>query len=159
MFSGDVTEAPEVTDIPGDLSAAAADARDQLIQALADLDDGIALKYLEGQDIPEAEIKAAIRKATIAVKLIPVLAGTALRNKGIHPLLDAVIDYLPSPADVPPVTGVDPRNTTEKLTRPPKNNEPFAALAFKIAMDEGRKVVFMSTISRSLSRTTTWSFE
>jgi elongation factor G len=147
MFSGDVTEAPEVADIPGDVAAAAADARDQMIQSLADLDDGIAAKYLDGQEISEAEIKSVIRKATINVKMIPVLAGTALRNKGIHPLLDAVIDYLPSPADVPPVTGVDPRSTTEKLTRAPKNNEPFAALAFKIAMDEGRKVVFMRIFS------------
>jgi len=81
------------------------------------------------------------------VKIVPVLCGTALRNKGIHPLLDAVIAYLPSPADVPPVTGVDPRNTDEKLTRAPKNNEPFAALAFKIAMDEGRKVVFLRIFS------------
>jgi elongation factor G len=147
MFSGDVTEAPEIAEIPSELAAAAADARDQMIQSLADLDDGIAAKYLEGQEITEAELKAVIRKSTINVKMIPVLAGTALRNKGIHPLLDAVIDYLPSPADVPPVTGVDPRNTTEKLTRAPKNNEPFAALAFKIAMDEGRKVVFMRIFS------------
>ena len=150
MFSGDVTYVPEVVDIPSDLAAAAADARDQLIQALADLDDAIAVKYLEAQDITEAEIKAAIRKATIAVKMIPVLAGTALRNKGIHPLLDAVIEYLPSPADVPPVSGVDPRDTNEKLTRAPKNNEPFSALAFKIAMDEGRKVVFLRIFSGML---------
>ena len=147
MFTGDVTEAPEVTDIPADLAAAAVDARDQMIQAIADLDDSIAEKYLEGGVLTTAEIKAAIRKATIAVKMVPVLNGTALRNKGIHPLLDAVIDYLPSPADVPPVTGVDPRNTTEKLVRQPKNTEPFAALAFKIAMDEGRKVVFMRVFS------------
>ncbi len=150
MFTGDVTDTPEVVDIPGDLAAPAADARDQMIQSIADLDDAIAVKYLEGQDITTAELDAAIRKATIAVKLIPVLAGTALRNKGIHPLLDAVIAYLPSPADVPPVTGVDPRNTTERLTRLPKNNEPFAALAFKIAMDEGRKVVFMRVFSGTI---------
>jgi elongation factor G len=150
MFSGEVTDAPEVTEIPQDLAGAAADARDQMIQSLADLDDAIAEKYLEGADIPEADIKAAIRKATIAVKMIPVLAGTALRNKGIHPLLDAVIDYLPSPADLPPVQGVDPRNTNEKLTRSPKNNEPFSALAFKIAMDEGRKVVFMRIFSGTI---------
>jgi len=150
MFSGDVTDTPDIADIPSDLAASAADARDQMIQSLADLDDAIAVKYLEGQDITEAEIKAAIRKATIAVKMIPVLAGTALRNKGIHPLLDAVIDYLPSPADVPPVTGVDPRNTSEKLTRAPKNNEPLSALAFKIAMDEGRKVIFLRIFSGML---------
>jgi elongation factor G len=150
MFSGDVTDVPDIEDIPSDLAAAAADARDQMIQSLADLDDSIAEKYLEGTTIPEADLKASIRKATIAVKMVPVFGGTALRNKGIHPLLDAVIDYLPSPADVPPVTGVDPRNTTEKLTRAPKNNEPFAALAFKIAMDEGRKVVFMRIFSGML---------
>src|SRR3569623_281466 len=150
MFSGDVSEAPTQADIPGDLAAAAADARDQMIQSLADLDDAIAEKYLEGADIAEAVVKAAIRKATIAVKMIPVLAGTALRNKGIHSLLDAVIDYLPSPADLPPVQGVDPRNTSEKLSRSPKNNEPFSALAFKIAMDEGRKVVFMRIFSGTL---------
>jgi elongation factor G len=150
MFTGDVTDAPEVTDIPADLAAAAADARDQMIQAIADLDDSIAEKYLEGAQLTEVELKAAIRKATIAVKIVPVLGGTALRNKGIHPLLDAVIDYLPSPADVPPVTGVDPRNTSEKLVRMPKNNEPFAALAFKIAMDEGRKVVFLRIFSGTL---------
>ena len=150
MFTGDVTDVPEVTDIPDDIAASAADARDQMIQAIADLDDSIAEKYLEGGELTVAEIKAAIRKATIAVKMVPVLNGTALRNKGIHPLLDAVIDYLPSPADVPPVTGVDPRNTSEKLVRQPKNTEPFSALAFKIAMDEGRKVVFLRIFSGML---------
>ena len=150
MFSGDVTETPDVVEIPADLAAAAADARDQMIQALADLDDTIAAKYLDGQDITEAELDAVIRKNTIAVKMVPVLGGTALRNKGVHELLDAVIAYLPSPADVPPVTGVDPRNTEEKLVRHPKNNEPFAALAFKIAMDEGRKVVFMRVFSGTI---------
>src|SRR4051794_8786624 len=150
MFTGDVTDTPDVVDIPDELAGAAADARDSLIQALADLDDAIAVKYLDGQEPTVAELDAAIRKATMAVKMVPVLGGTALRNKGIHPLLDAVIAYLPSPADVPPVTGVDPRNTDEKLTRAPKNNEPFAALAFKIAMDEGRKVVFLRVFSGTL---------
>src|SRR3954469_1463011 len=150
MFTGDVTDTPDVVDIPDELAGAAADARDSLIQALADLDDAIAVKYLDGQELTVAQLDAAIRKATMAVKMVPVLGGTALRNKGIHPLLDAVIAYLPSPADVPPVTGVDPRNTDEKLTRAPKNNEPFAALAFKIAMDEGRKVVFLRVFSGTL---------
>jgi len=155
MFTGDVTDTPEIVDIPDELAAAAADARDAMIQALADLDDAIAVKYLDGQDIAAAEIDAAIRKATIAVKMVPVLGGTALRNKGIHPLLDAVIAYLPSPADVPPVSGVDPRSIAsgkgeERLTRAPKNSEPFAALAFKIAMDEGRKVVFLRVFSGTL---------
>jgi elongation factor G len=150
MFTGDVTDAPEVTAIPSALAGAAAEARDQMIQALADLDDGIAVKYLEGQELTPAELDAAIRRATIAVKLVPVLAGTALRNKGIHPLLDAVIAYLPSPADVPPVHGVDPRDKAAHLTRAPKNSEPLAALAFKIAMDEGRKVVFLRVFSGTI---------
>jgi elongation factor G len=155
MFTGDVTDTPDIVEIPDELAAVAADARDSMIQALADLDDAIAVKYLDGQDLPAAELDAAIRKATIAVKMVPVLGGTALRNKGIHPLLDAVIAYLPSPADVPPVTGVDPRSIAsgkgeERLTRAPKNSEPFAALAFKIAMDEGRKVVFLRIFSGTL---------
>ncbi len=150
MFTGDVTDTPEVVDIPDELVAPAADARDQMIQAIADLDDAIALKYLEGAELTAAELDASIRKATIAVKMVPVFGGTALRNKGIHPLLDGVIAYLPSPADVPPVTGVDPRNTSERLTRQPKNSEPFAALAFKIAMDDGRKVVFMRVFSGTI---------
>ncbi len=155
MFSGDVTDTPTVEAIPAELAASAADARDKMIQSIADLDDAIAMKYLEGQDIPQAELVAAIRKATIAVKIIPVLAGTALRNKGIHSLLDAVVDYLPSPADVPPIEGVDPRTlrdggSGEKVVRLPKNSEPFSALAFKIAMDEGRKVVFLRLFSGTL---------
>ncbi len=148
-FSGEIVDTPELRPIPGELAGAVAEARERLIAAVADVDDVIAEKYLEGAAIPAAELKAALRKAVIAVKIIPVLGGTALRNKGIHPLLDAVIELLPAPTDVPPVTGVDPRNPngTEKLTRAPRNSEPFAALAFKIAMDEGRKVVFLRVFS------------
>jgi elongation factor G len=151
VFSGDVTAAPEVTDIPAELADDAAIARDQMIQSIADVDDGIAEKYLEGQALTEAELVLALRKATIAVKIVPVLGGTALRNKGIHPLLDAVLAYLPSPLDVPPVQGVDPKDTEKKLVRAPKNGEPFSALAFKIAMDEGRKVVFLRIFSGMLN--------
>ncbi len=155
MYTGDVTDAPEVIPIPADLVASAASARDQMIEALADVDDTVAAKYLDGGDFSPAELAAALRKATIAVKIIPVLCGTALRNKGIHPLLDAVIAYLPSPVDVPAVQGVDPRTLKdggdgEKITRAPKNTDPFAALAFKIAMDEGRKVVFLRVFSGTI---------
>ena len=155
MYTGDVTDAPEVIAIPADLVASAASARDQMIEALADVDDTVAAKYLDGGDFTPAELAAALRKATIAVKIIPVLCGTALRNKGIHPLLDAVIAYLPSPVDVPAVQGVDPRTIKdggqgEKITRAPKNTDPFAALAFKIAMDEGRKVVFLRVFSGTI---------
>ncbi|HUQ02912.1 MAG TPA: elongation factor G [Kofleriaceae bacterium] len=146
-FSGDLADKPDVKPVPDEMTAAVAEAREKLVAAIADVDDVIAEKYLEGTAIPVADLKAALRKAVIAVKIIPVLVGTALRNKGIHPLLDAVIELLPAPTDLPPVSGVDPRNTTEKLTRAPKNADPFAALAFKIAMDEGRKVVFMRVFS------------
>lgn len=146
-FTGEVTDVPVVSDVPAAHAEEVAKARDTLLGALADLDDAIAEKYLEGTELTEAEIKIAIRKNTINVKMVPVLVGTALRNKGVQPLLDAVVDYLPSPLDVPPVTGVDPRNTSEKLVRAPKNTEPFASLAFKIAMDEGRKVVFLRIMS------------
>ena len=150
-FTGEIGDVPEPMDIPADLTEAVATGRDLLIQAVADLDDAIAEKYLEGEEITALELKAAIRKATLGVEMIPVFAGTALRNKGIHPLLDAIIDYLPSPAEVPPVHGVDPRNTDIKLTRAAKNSEPFAALAFKIAMDEGRKVVFLRIFSGTVT--------
>jgi len=150
-FSGELADPPHVEEIPADLADAAAKARDAMIAALADLDDQIAEKYLEGAELDPKELDAVIRKATIGVRIVPVLGGTALRNKGIHPLLDGVIAYLPSPADLPPVHGVDPRNTEEKLTRAPKNSEPFSALAFKIAMDEGRKVVFLRIFSGTLS--------
>ncbi len=149
-FSGELEDKPDVRAIPDELAPAVAEAREKLIAAIADVDDAIAERYLEGAEIPDVDLKLALRKAVIAVKIVPVLGGTALRNKGIHPLLDAVIDLLPSPADLPPVVGVDPRTTTEKLMRSPKNNEPFAALAFKIAMDEGRKVVFMRIFSGTL---------
>ncbi len=147
MFADSLEDPPTVEEIPAELADEAAAARDRMISSVADFDDAIAEKYLEAKEITEAELVAAIRKATIAVKIVPVLGGTALRNKGIHPLLDAVMAYLPSPVDLPPVTGVDPRNTSEKLVRGPKNNEPMSALAFKIAMDEGRKVVFLRLFS------------
>ncbi|MEZ4399435.1 MAG: elongation factor G [Kofleriaceae bacterium] len=150
-FTGDLNDPPEVRPVPAELADQVAEARDRMIAAIADHDDAIAERYLEGAELPVADLKAALRKAVIAVKIVPVLGGTALRNKGIHPLLDAVIDFLPSPADVPPVSGVDPRDTTARLVRQPKNNEPLAALAFKVAMDEGRKVVCLRIFSGTFS--------
>jgi elongation factor G len=146
-FTGEETDGPIEGDIPGNLRDAAAAAREKLVEAIADVDDVIAEKFLEGGDIPEAELRAALRKATIGCKLVPVLCGTALRNKGVQLLLDAVVDYLPSPVEVPPVTGVHPKKPEEKLVRKPDEKEPLSALAFKIAMDEGRKVVFLRIFS------------
>jgi elongation factor G len=149
-FTGDPNNEVVEGEIPPEHAEAAAAAREQLLEKIGEVDDGIAEKFLEGQDIPDADLIAAIRRACIAVKIVPVLCGAALRNKGVRPLLDAVVAYLPSPVDLPPVHGVNPRDTDEKLERAPRDSEPLAALAFKVEMDEGRKVVFMRIFSGTL---------
>ena len=136
-------------DIPDELRAQALEHRDRMIALLADVDDGIAEKYLEGTEIPEAEIIEAIRKATISLKIVPVLCGSALRNKGVQPLLDAVVHYLPSPEDIPPVTGLNPL-TKQQEVRASSDKEPLAALAFKIMQDEGRKLTYLRIYSGRL---------
>jgi elongation factor G len=146
VFTGEEAEAPEEQPIPAEMVAEVAAARDKLIEAAADFDDAIANAYLEGQPITTAALKAALRKGTLACGLVPVLAGAALRNKGIQPLLDAVCDYLPSPTEVPPVTGHIP-GTEEVVSRPADDAAPFCALAFKVAMDEGRKTVYLRVYS------------
>ena len=117
--------------------------RGLMIEKIAETDDDLLLKYLEEEEIGDQEIKDALRKATIDYRIVPVLCGTALRTKGIQPLIDAVCDYLPSPLDVPPVTGADPA-TDEELIRRPDPSEPFSALAFKTVSDPyiGRLVYF-----------------
>ncbi len=124
-----------VEEIPADLAEKAAEARNEMIETLADQDDEFAELYLDGAEITPELLKPAIRRATLAAKLNPVLCGTAFKNKGVQPLLDAVIDFLPSPIDVGAVTGLDPRDESKTDTREPKESEPFAALAFKIASD------------------------
>jgi elongation factor G len=124
-----------VEDVPEALRDEAVRARERMIEALADHDDAIAEKYLEGEPISEQEIRAALRRETIGLRLVPVLCGAAFRNKGIQPLLDAVIYYLPSPVDIPPVQGVDPR-TGETVVRRAGDDEPLAALVFKIMADK-----------------------
>jgi elongation factor G len=145
-FSGDETEGPREDDVPAAMADVVAAAREKVIEAAADADDVIAAAFLEGQPIAEAALKAALRKATIDCKIVPVLAGAALRNKGVQPLLDAVCDYLPSPLEVPPVTGTVP-GSEEPASRPPEDAAPFSALAFKVAMDEGRKSVYLRIYS------------
>jgi elongation factor G len=124
-----------VEEIPADLVDTAAEARNEMIETLADQDDEFAEAYLDGAEITPELLKPAIRRATLAAKLNPILCGTAFKNKGVQPLLDAVIDFLPSPIDVGAITGLDPRDETITDTREPKESEPFAALAFKIASD------------------------
>ena len=145
-FSGAEDDPPREDSIPAAMADKVAAAREKLIEAAADLDDTIATAYLEGKPIEPVALMAALRKGTIQCSIVPVLAGSALRNKGIQPLLDAVCDYLPAPTEVPPIQGKDP-TTNEPTTRPPEDSAPFCALAFKVAMDEGRKTVFLRIYS------------
>ncbi|MGA8986395.1 elongation factor G [Aeromicrobium sp.] len=124
-----------IEDIPADLVEKSAAARAEMIETLADHDDEFAEAYLDGAEITPELLKPAIRRATLAAALNPVLCGTAFKNKGVQPLLDAVIDFLPSPIDVGAITGLDPRDESKSDTREPNESEPFAALAFKIASD------------------------
>ncbi|NPV30118.1 MAG: elongation factor G [Firmicutes bacterium] len=140
----------EETEIPQEMAGEARRYREQLLEALAELDEDLMVKYLEGEPISEAEIKAAIRKGTLSCKLVPVLCGSSLRNKGVQPLLDAVVDYLPSPADIPPVEGVHPR-TGETVVRHAGDEEPLAALAFKVQTDlYAGKLVFLRVYAGTL---------
>ena len=121
-------------DIPAEYLDQAQEYREKLIEAVAETDEELMMKYLEGEEITNEELKAAIRKATINVEFFPVLCGSAFKNKGVQLMLDAVIDYLPSPLDIPAIKGINP-DTDEEETRPASDEEPFAALAFKIATD------------------------
>jgi len=132
--------------IPEELLPQAEGYHERLLEKVAETDDLLIEKYLAGEAISEAEIKRAIRKATIELRLVPVLCGAALRNKGIQPLLDAIVDYLPSPLDIPPVQGTNPL-TGETEARRSDEDEPLCALAFKIMMDQGRKLTYLRVYS------------
>ena len=133
-YGNDLGDQIVVGEIPAELAEDAATWRDKLVEAVADLDDDIAHRFLEGETVDADALRRALRAGTLASKIIPVLCGSALKNKGVQPMLDAVIEYLPSPLDVPAVIGTDPRNG-EQVTRHADPAEPFAALAFKIAAD------------------------
>jgi len=124
----------DIRDVPEDMMDLAKEYREKMVESASEMDDGLMEKYLEGEEPTIEELKAAIRKGTVENKLVPVTCGTSYRNKGVQQLLDAIVDYLPSPLDIPPVEGVDPK-TGEKLERKTSDDEPFAALAFKIATD------------------------
>ncbi len=121
-------------DIPSELVDLAQEWREKMIEAIVETDEALMEKYFAGEEISEEELKKALRKATIERKLVPMLCGTAFKNKGIQPLLDAVIEFLPSPVDLPPVKGTNP-NTGEEVERKPSDDEPFCALAFKVMAD------------------------
>jgi elongation factor G len=124
----------EVEDIPADLQEKAEEYRHHLVERVAESDDTLMEKYLEGEELSIDELKAGIRALTIAGEVNPVLCGTAFKNKGVQPMLDAVLDYLPSPLDVPPTEGHRPGHEAEIVVRPADREAPFAALAFKIAV-------------------------
>ena len=123
-----------LVDIPADMESDAAEYRDKLVEAAADFDDSLMDKYLEGGEVSEEELKAAIRKGTISLGITPVFCGSAFKNKGVQPLLDAVVDYLPSPVEVPAIKGINPKTDSEE-TRESSDDAPFSALAFKIMTD------------------------
>lgn len=125
----------QVTDVPAEMLEEAKKYRQQLIEAAAENDEALMNKYFEGKDISVDELKAAIRKGVVGLHFYPILCGSALKNKGVQRLLDAVTDYLPSPLDIPAVTGSDPADESVKITREAKDSEPLTALAFKIATD------------------------
>lgn len=134
LYHGDDGAEWDTVDIPEEFAEEAKKRHDAMVETLADIDDGIMEKYLNGEAVPKAEIKAAIRKGTLELTLFPVLAGSAFKNKGVQMMLDAVVDYLPSPLDVRPYNATDP-DTDENVELEADDTKPFAALAFKIATD------------------------
>ena len=134
VYADDLGTRMETVEIPPDLEDVAARYRDILVEKIAETDETLTVKYLEGEEISEEELRSALRQATLKGELVPVLCGAALRNKGIQPLLDAVVDYLPSPVDIPPIVGVNPV-TGEEESRLSDEEEPLAALVFKIQTD------------------------
>ncbi len=134
LFPENDQDDPKPIAIPDECVSEAKNLRDTLVERISETDDALTFKFLEGQSIANAELKTALRQATINNKVVPIICGSALKNKGIQAMLDAVIDYLPSPADVPPVAGVHPR-TNDPVQRLPDDSEPFAALAFKVVTD------------------------
>ena len=141
----------DLAEIPPDMKSAAEEWRGALIESVAETDEELLMKYLGGEELSKEEIKTAIRKMTISGEMVPVLCGSSYRNKGIQPLLDAVVDYLPSPLDIPPVVGEDPKTGAEKV-REAKDEGPFSALAFKIVTDPHvGKLAYFRVYSGSLN--------
>ena len=134
IYYDDLGKDMRTEEIPEDMRDLAQEYRDKLLEAVSDFDDEIMELYLEGEEVPADKIRAAIRKATVAVKMVPVTCGTSYKNKGVQKLLDAIVDYMPSPLDVPPVEGTHPK-TDETETRAADDSAPFSALAFKIMTD------------------------
>lgn len=150
IYKDDMGKEIEETDIPQDLQELAQQQREKMVEVASEQDEELMMKYLEGEEITEEEIKSALRKGTIAAQLTPVLCGSSYKNKGVQLVLDAVVDYLPSPLDIPPIEGLAV-DGSEKLTRHSADDEPFSALAFKIMVDPFvGKLAFFRVYSGSL---------
>ena len=134
IYEEDYTKEPESVEIPAEYKEKAEEYRQKLLDSVAETDDELMMKYLEGEELTEEEIKTAIRKATIACDICPVVLGSSYKDKGIQPMLDAVVDYMPAPIDIPAIKGVNP-DTNEEGVRESSDDEPFSALAFKIMAD------------------------
>ncbi len=134
-FGGEKGEETQEMDIPEELMTQAQETRAKMVEMIVETDDNLMGQYLEGSEISNEDLTKALRQATIDCKLVPVLTGTALKNKGVQSMLDAVVDFLPSPTDIPPVEGFDPQNEENRLERKAEDGEPFASLAFKVAND------------------------
>lgn len=134
IYEDDLGQVMDYSDIPSDMKELSEKYRTKLLEAAAECDDELMEKYVDGKEISVIELKRAIRKGTVANKMVPVTCGTSYKNKGVQPLLDAIVDFMPSPIDIPPIKGVEPA-TNKEVSRPSSETEPFAALAFKIATD------------------------
>ncbi|MEY8369537.1 elongation factor G [Anaerovoracaceae bacterium 42-11] len=134
IYKDELGQEFEITEIPDDMKELANEWREKLVESVAECDEELMMKFLEGEELTVKEIKETIRKQTIACQMVPMLCGSAYRNKGVQMMLDAVIDYMPSPVDIPPIKGVNP-DTGEEDVRRADDNEPFSALAFKIMAD------------------------
>jgi len=133
-YSDELGAESEVGPIPAELQEEAAQKRELLLEKVAETDEALTIKYLEGEEITAEELRRALRQATLKGELVPVLCGSALRNKGVQPMLDAVVDYLPSPLDIPPIVGINPKTEAQE-SRPADEEAPLAALVFKIVTD------------------------
>ncbi len=140
---------PVVVEIPAELLESARAAREALLEAVSDLDDEIAMLYLEGEEVPAKSIRAALRQGTISLDLVPVMCGSGLRDKGIQPLVDAIVRFLPAPSDLPPIVGTTPDGETQ-LERKLHPSQPFSALAFKVQFPDGRRMVLFRVYSGSI---------
>jgi len=139
-------------DIPADQVDEANQYREELLETIATSDDALMEKYLAGEELTEAEVKRAIRKGTLAFDFVPILCGSAFKKKGVQPMLDAVVDYLPSPLDIPPAQGIRPGHEDEVLERKASESEPFAALAFKIVADPFGKLTYFRVYSGQITK-------